>query len=81
MQIRVLFFGQLKDIIGASEEQIQVEQGASLESLFDGYARRFPRLAAMRAAIVVARNREFAGPATLLADGDEVAFLPPVSGG
>ncbi len=81
MRIKVLFFGQLKDITGKTEEELQVEEGSDLESLFDRYASRFPRLEAMRHAVALARNREFADGSARLADGDEVAFLPPVSGG
>ena len=81
MRVRVLFFGQLKDITGKPEEEVQVEEGSDLGSLFQSYAGRFPRLGAMRDAVVLTRNREFADPSALLADGDEVAFLPPVSGG
>lgn len=58
-----------------------MESPFTLSSLFDQYARRFPSLAGMASSIVLARNQEFAGPATPLADGDEIAFLPPVSGG
>ena len=85
MRVRVLFFGPLRDITGTPEEEVCLEgeeaQGASLGRLFDRYAGRHPRLAAMRDAIVLARNQEFGGYSTPLADGDEVAFLPPVSGG
>jgi len=81
MRIKVLFFGQLKDITEKSEEELQVEEGSDLESLFDRYASRFPRLEAMRHAVALARNREFAEGSARLDDGDEVAFLPPVSGG
>lgn len=81
MRVRVLFFGQLKDITGKSEEEVQVEEGSDLEGLFERYAGRFPRLGAMRRAVVLSRNREFADGSARLSDGDEVAFLPPVSGG
>ena len=49
--------------------------------MFTTYAARFPRLGDLARSIVVARNQEFADPATKLVEGDEVAFLPPVSGG
>ncbi len=81
MRVRVLFFGLLKDITGLAEEEVRVQAGRDLGELFELYAGRFPRLAAMRRSIVLARNREFSDPATPLAEGDEVAFLPPVSGG
>jgi molybdopterin synthase catalytic subunit/molybdopterin converting factor small subunit len=81
MRVRVLFFGMLKDVVGHAGEDSEVAEGASLATLFEDYAVRYPRLREIGRSIVIARNREFAGPATLLEDGDEVAFLPPVSGG
>lgn len=81
MQIRVLFFGQLKDVCGRSEEGLELPSGASVRAVFDHYAAMFPRLAAMAKSVVLARNHEFAQPGDLLSEGDEVAMLPPVSGG
>ena len=49
--------------------------------MFEHYAARFPRLGEMAASVVLARNHEFAGSGEILFDGDEVALLPPVSGG
>ena len=81
MRVRVLFFGLLKEITGTSQEKIDLPGSPSAADLFDHYAGRFPKLHGLRASIVLARNREFVAPAALLAEGDEVAFLPPVSGG
>src|SRR5262245_2872826 len=81
MRVRVLFFGMLKDLVGHAGEDSELPEGASLATLFDHYAVRYPRLQEISRNIVLARNREFAGRNTLLADGDEIAFLPPVSGG
>lgn len=81
MHIRVLFFGLLKEVAGGAEHCLELEEGARLASVFDHYAGRFPRLRQMAGSVVMARNQVFAPPDTPLADGDEVAFLPPVSGG
>jgi MoaE-MoaD fusion protein len=81
MRVKVLFFGMLKDIVGRVEEQIELDPGARLATVFDHYAGRFPRLRDMAGSIVIARNQEFSPLSTAVADGDEVAFLPPVSGG
>jgi len=81
MRVRVLFFGRVKEIVGKAEETADVEDGADLGSLFHSYARRFPQLAAMERSTVLARNQKLAGRSEFLTDGDEVAFLPPVSGG
>ena len=81
MHIRVLFFGPLKEVAGGAEHRLDVAEDARLQSVFNHYADRFPRMRQMAGSIVMARNHAFAPPDTPLADGDEVAFLPPVSGG
>jgi len=81
MFVKVLFFGMLKDLVGRSEERIELEAGASLGAVFERYAARFPRLQEMSGSIVLARNQEFAGPEAVVGEADEIAFLPPVSGG
>ena len=81
MQVTVLFFGMLKDIVGKAEDGITVEDGSSIGRLYELYAARFPKLAEHSSSILFSRNREFAGWGEPLRDGDEVAFLPPVSGG
>jgi len=81
MRVRVLFFGILKDAAGRSAEESEFPDGADLAAIYASYADRFPRFRDMAGRIVVARNHEFAPLATRVEDGDEVAFLPPVSGG
>lgn len=81
MRARVLFFGLLKDVVERPAEEIELPEGASLHTVFDLYAERYPRLRDLARSIVIARNHEFAEPATVVAEGDEIAFLPPVSGG
>ena len=81
MRVRVLFFGQLKDITGVTSEDAELSDGARVEDLFERYGRKFPRLAEFRGSIAASVNQEYAGFRAPLATGDEVAFLPPVSGG
>jgi molybdopterin synthase catalytic subunit len=81
MRARVLFFGMLRDIVGMSIEDAEFPEGADLATVFASYSARFPALGPLGRSIVIARNQQFADPATGIAEGDEVAFLPPVSGG
>ena len=81
MRIRVLFFGLIRDVVGAREDSLDVPDGSRLESVFNHYAERFPRLREMASSTVLALNQQFSAPAAPLAEGDEVALLPPVSGG
>jgi molybdopterin converting factor subunit 1 len=77
----VLFFGRLKEVVGRAEDSVDLAEGALIEALFARYAARHPELARFRASVVASRNQEFAAWSTPLHSGDEVAFLPPVSGG
>src|SRR5271170_1896950 len=81
MRVRVLFFGQLKEITGVEQEETDLSEGARVEDLFERYGRRFPKLAAFRSSIAASVNQEYVAWRAPLATGDEVAFLPPVSGG
>lgn len=81
MLVRVLFFGMLKDLVGRPADESEFSDGATLATVFNHYAERFPRLRDLASSIVIARNQQFADPSHAVADGDEVAFLPPVSGG
>jgi MoaE-MoaD fusion protein len=81
VRVKVLFFGMLKDIVGRAEDHIEVADGSRLESVFTCYARQFPRLTDLQASIVLACNQEFCDRSAAIREGDEIAFLPPVSGG
>ena len=81
MRARVLFFGMLKELVGRSADDAEFPEGTDLRAVFESYALRYPALRDMARSIVMARNQEFAELSTKLAEGDEVAFLPPVSGG
>jgi molybdopterin synthase catalytic subunit len=76
-----LFFGVLRDVTGLREDLIDVPDGEVAASVFAHYSSRFPRLGEMSASIVLAVNQKFCAPSVPLSDGDELAFLPPVSGG
>lgn len=81
MRVRVLFFGQLKDITGVAQEDAELSEGARVQDLFERYGRKYPRLASFRDSIAASVNQEYANWRAPLSSGDEVAFLPPVSGG
>ncbi len=66
---------------GCAEEEAEVSEGAKISDLFERYARRAPELAAFRTSVVASRNQEYTEWRAALVEGDEVAFLPPVSGG
>lgn len=79
--VKVLFFGRVREFTGLAEESVELPSGATLSDLFALYASRYPKLADFRASLVASRNQEFAAWDTRLSSGDDIAFLPPVSGG
>ncbi len=81
MKVNVLFFGWTHDLTGFQSEQVEIAEGESLEALWRRYETRFPRLREMAGSLLAAVNEEIADRSRLLRDGDEVAFMPPVSGG
>ena len=81
MQIRVRLFAIQRELAGTREVPLQLGDGATVEDAWMAVAGRFPLLAPGRPSVRFARNGDYAEPATVLADGDEVAFIPPVSGG
>ena len=81
IRVKVLFFGRLKELTGRAEDSIEFADATTLEQLFALYSARHPDLAKYRSSVVASRNQEFAAWNTPLRAGDEVAFLPPVSGG
>ncbi|HTS78508.1 MAG TPA: molybdopterin converting factor subunit 1 [Bryobacteraceae bacterium] len=81
MRVHVLFFGVIREIVGLREDTIEVAPGARVESVLECYSNRHPRLREILPSVVIALNQQFAHPTATVADGDEVAFLPPVSGG
>ncbi len=81
MQVRILFFGMLKDLAGRGSDLLNLPEHATLSDVFTHYEELVPRLGQLAASIAISINQEFAGPDSKLKEGDEIAFLPPVSGG
>jgi molybdopterin converting factor subunit 1 len=81
MKLRALFFGRAHDVVGMPEEEVELIAGQTVGDLWRQYEARFPGIASLKDSLVVAVNREIARRDQGLHDGDEVAFLPPVSGG
>lgn len=81
MKVKVLFFGFTHDLTGLAQEEIELREGECLEDVWRHYESRFPDLSEVRKSLLVAVNEQVAERSSMLRDGDEVAFLPPVSGG
>jgi MoaE-MoaD fusion protein len=81
MQVRVLFFGMLKELAGKNSDAIEVPEWAVVRDVLTHYAVKIPRIKDALPSLAVAVNQQYAGPETVLKADDEVALLPPVSGG
>ena len=81
MRITVRLFARLRDIVGAGELERDVPDGATAQTVWQVLADEHRELAKYQAVSSCAVNAEYAKFSTALNDGDEVAFLPPVSGG
>jgi molybdopterin synthase catalytic subunit len=81
MRVRVLFFGILKDLAGRASDTLELPEGSTVNDLLKHYDARIPQLKDSLSSTAVAVNQEYAAATTKLKYDDEVALLPPVSGG
>ena len=78
--MRLLFFAQVREATGVAEGELDATE-VDASALWQSLLERWPALAAHRASIRLARNGSYAAPDEIFRAGDEVALLPPVSGG
>ena len=81
MRVRIFFFGMLKDLAGKSSDWLELPEPASVADVLAHYQAHIPRLKDSLPSLAVAVNQQYAGRETKLKTDDEVALLPPVSGG
>jgi MoaE-MoaD fusion protein len=81
MQVRLLFFASLKDIVGSKQLRLEVPSGATVADVLSHLETSYPRLKDYRPVVLTAVNEEYVDQRTTVQDGDEVAIFPPVSGG
>ena len=81
IRVRVRLFAIQRELVKAREVALELAPGATIEAAWAALVERHPVLAPGRPAVRFARNGEYADPETALADGDELAVIPPVSGG
>ncbi len=81
MRVCVLYFGVLKDVVGHGRSEMDLPEGASVAELLEAHRGLGKGQESLWESIAVAVNQEYARAGDVLKDGDEVALLPPVSGG
>jgi molybdopterin converting factor subunit 1 len=81
VNVRLLFFGQLKDVAGCASDSVDLSEGATIADLLAQYEKKAPRLKDFLPSTAISLNQEYVSSDARLKDNDEVALLPPVSGG
>ena len=81
MRVTVRLFARLRDIAGTGELTREAPAGASVGTVWSALVGEFPELSAYERSISCAVNADYSRFTATVADGDEIAFLPPVSGG
>jgi len=81
MKVRILFFGVLRDLAGRNQDELDLPSGSSVADVLAHCKAKFTGLEEMLPSVAIAVNQQYSRPDTKLNDRDEVALLPPVSGG
>jgi molybdopterin synthase catalytic subunit len=81
MKVTILLFGQAREMVGAASLELELAPPATVADAFAGLVADHPKLAAMERSLLFAVNEDYAGREQALKDGDQLAVLPPVSGG
>ncbi len=81
MEVRLKCFAWAREITGADEIMLEMPEGGTVADLRERLGERFPELAGRRESIAISVDQEFAGDSISLKGGEEVALIPPISGG
>lgn len=81
MMLKVLYFSTLRRVTNTREETIELPDGARIGDLLAVLRERHPPIQQYLPSLLIAKNQEYAANGETLQDGDEVALMPPVSGG
>src|SRR5437867_4602788 len=81
MRVQILFFGILKDLAGRASDELNLPEQAKAGDVVEHYERNIPAMGAVLPSIAISVNQEYVGLDLTLHPGDEIALLPPVSGG
>ncbi len=80
MEVQILAFGIAKDIVGSRQFSLKIKEGGNVTQLKEKLFEQFPDLAKLTS-LLIAVNNEYGNPEQALQERDEIALIPPVSGG
>lgn len=81
MKVRLLFFAVLRDIAGTDARELDLGDGTTAHDVWQALRAQYAKLADYAQPPLIAVNESYAAPETILREGDELAFIPPVAGG
>ena len=81
MKVRLLFFAVLRDIAGTDQRELALSEGTTAQDVWQSLRSQYAKLTDYTQPPMIAVNESYAAPETVLRDGDELAFIPPVAGG
>lgn len=79
--MKVLFFASAREIVGASQIELEVNSNLDFDNLWETLIRLYPEISKLKSISRIARNCEYVGREAVFSNEDEVAIIPPVSGG